>query len=131
MNSWTCLMVQRGPGMISDEVRSALTVAACRLQLNRHDASRISSDVCDGYIETAWDTHLVGTRSGVLFKTQLDCDEGTYEVNFLLSEDDLASGAAELERISLAGEGEWVQGDGKIPVPALYDFLDLPSTRAN
>lgn len=124
-------MVQRGPGIISDAVRAALTVAACRLQLNRHDSSRISSEVCDGYIETAWDTQLVGTRSGVLFKAQLDCDEGTYQVNFLLSEDDLESGAAELERMSLEDEGEWVQGDGQIPVPALYEFLNLPTARLN
>jgi hypothetical protein len=47
-----------------------------------------------------WNTHSVGGRSGVLFRTQIDCEDGTdYMVNFLFSEEDLKRGAEIIKRM--------------------------------
>ena len=45
-------MVDRGPGLIDDEVRRALKMAACELHLQKKDRIRIHKDVCDGVVST-------------------------------------------------------------------------------
>jgi hypothetical protein len=127
-DSWTCLMVEKGPGMISDDVRAALKMAACDLHLKKWDRMHIVSDTCDGIIETAWDTHLVGTRSGVLFRTQIGSEDGEYMVNFLLSTDDLERGAEVLREMEERGESVWGRAPTPFPCPALYRFHDLHRT---
>lgn len=127
-DSWTCLMVEKGPGMITDEVRAALKMAACDLHLKKWERMHIVSDVCNGIIETAWDTHLVGTRSGVLFRTQIDSETGDYRVNFLLSTDDLERGAEVLREMEEKGQGVWGTSPEPFPCPALYQFYDLNRT---
>ena len=124
-DSWTCLMVQNGPRMIEDEVRAALKMAACDLHLKKWERMHIVSDVCDGIIETAWDTHVVGSRSGVLFRTQIGSGTGEYMVNFLLGTDDLERGAEVLREMEERGEAGWRTGEGVLPCPALYRFHDL------
>lgn len=49
-DSWTCLMVEKGPGTIDDDVRSDLKLAACDLNMRKHDRMNIVSDVCDGVL---------------------------------------------------------------------------------
>src|SRR3989338_10824593 len=117
-DSWTCLMVEKGPGMIPDEVRAALKMAACDLHLKRWDKMHIVSDVCEGIIETAWETQTVGTRSGVLFRTQLGCEAGEYLVNFLLSVDDLTRGAEIIRETEERGVGVWGRSEERFPCPA-------------
>lgn len=124
-DSWTCLMVDRGPGMLAEEVRAALKMAACDLYLNRLERMRVATEVCSGYIETGWETHSVGARSGILFRTQIDCEQGDYHVNFLLSVGDLERGAGRLrDRIE---RGEYAVGtsEERFPCEALYEFHDL------
>lgn len=128
-DSWTCLMVEKGPGTIDDSVRSALKLAACDLNLQKYDRMKIVSDVCDGIIETEWNTYTVGTRSGVLFRAEIDAPAGSYKVNFLLHTADLERGAAILRDMEERGIGEWVRNEGKIPCDALYHFHDLQGPR--
>ena len=127
-DSWTCLMVEKGPGMISDDVRAALKMAACDLHRKKWDRMHIVSDVCDGIIETAWDTHMVGSRSGVLFRTQIGSEAGEYHVNFLLNTEDLERGAEVLREMEERGEQVWGTSPAPFPCPALYRFYDLHRT---
>ncbi len=121
-------MVQKGPGMITDDIRAALKMAACDLHLKKWDRMHIVSDICDGIIETSWDTHTVGTRSGVLFRTQIGSDKGEYMVNFLLNTDDLERGAEVLREMEEKGEAVWGKSAAPFPCPALYRFYDLHRT---
>lgn len=130
-DSWTCLMVEKGPGIVSDEIRNALKIAACRLRLDKVTAARIVSNVCSGYIETDNSYHMVGTRGGILFKTQVSGDGGDYKVNFLLGEDDLDRGAAFLEELEEDDNSIWIREPGEIPIPELQRFLNLGSTSLN
>jgi len=123
MDSWSCLLVHKGPGMISDAVCASLKMAACKLHLDRKDRMDIFTNVCEGVIETTWDTRVVGARSGVLFRAQIGSDAGEYHVNFLLSTEDLDRGVGLLRDIE-AGEA-WGEGEGRVPVPDLYKFYDL------
>jgi len=125
-DSWSCLTVEKGPGLISDEIRTVLKIAACNLNLKRQDRMQITHDICDGILQTGWDTHVVGGRSGVLFRAQIGCDtaEG-YRVNFLLSEEDLKRGADVLREMEERGSPVWGLSEGRISCDALYIFYDL------
>lgn len=129
-DSWTCLMVEKGPGILDDLVRSALRKAACSLSLDGFDSARFKETCCEGFIETAWKTHSVGSRSGILFRSQVDAETGSYRVNFLLGRSDLERGEEILRRIAAGEERSgWMSGKGRLPVPELYDFSDLSSAR--
>lgn len=131
-DSWSCLSVERGPGMISDEVRNALKAAACDLHLKKWNEVRIENALISGVIKTEWDTHMVGGRSGVLFRAQIDCEDGTdYKINFLLHEDDLERGAEIIRQMEEREGGDWHSTPVQFPIPALYEFHDLrgPSRR--
>lgn len=133
-DSWTCLMVEKGPGMLSDEVCGALKSAACDLSLKKWDEMHIESDVISGIIKTEWNAHSVGGRSGILFRAQIDCDDGTdYKVNFLFNEDDLKRGAEIIRQMQEREGGSWLDCPVRIPVPELYRFYDLrgPSRRVH
>ena len=125
-DSWTCLMVQKGPGVLEDDVRDALKLAACELAYQKIDRMIMVNDVCDGIIQTEWKTYNVGSLSGVFFRAQITEDTGDYFVNFLLNEDDLARGADIIrEHREKEGGSGWVQSRGRIPVPELYEFKNL------
>jgi hypothetical protein len=125
-DSWTCLMVENGPGTISDEIRAALTMAACELHLSGKDKMMMDSGVCEGIIQTAWTTHMVGMRSGVLFRAHVTDDTADgYKVNFLINTDDLSLGADLLRRLKDTGETPWGRGFGQVPCPELHQFYDL------
>lgn len=120
--------------MISDDVRNALKVAACDLYLKGWDTMHIESDIISGIIETQWDTHSVGGRSGVLFRAQVDCEDGTdYKVNFLFHTDDLKRGSEIIREMHEREDGEWKESPTRIPCDALYRFYDLrgPSRRVH
>ena len=124
--SWTCVMVQDGPGMLSEAIRLVLQVAAYKLSLDGFDSSRITSTVCEGYIETDWQSHLIGTRGGILFKTILTSEDGDYAVNFIISEDDLAAGKEFIRGVEESDEIAQFASPvgGRIPLDALYELLD-------
>lgn len=128
-DSWTCLLVENGTGVIDNRVRNALKCAACELYLRKWEKMHILNDVIDGIITTVWSTHLVGTRSGVLFRTEFD-SEGTqnYKVNFLMSEEDLGRGADLLKQFEET-PGGWESTPVRVPVEALYQFNDLRPSR--
>ena len=125
-DSWTCLMVEKGPGVLEDDVRDALKLAACELAYQKIDRMNMVNDVCDGIIQTEWKTHNVGSRSGVLFRAQITEDTGDYFVNFLLNEDDLKRGADIIrETREREGGNGWEMSNERIPVPELYEFRNL------
>lgn len=124
-DSWSCLMVEKGPGMIDDQTRATLKAAACNLHLKRIDRMVITSDVCGGIIQTNWDTHLVGERSGILFRCQVERDEGDFFVNFLLNTRDLEAGAEVIREMEERGFGQWETAHEPFPVQELYQFYDL------
>lgn len=127
-DSWTCLTVEKGPGMLTDGIRAALKRAACTLHRRKRDKMLFESEECDGIIETAWDSHLVGALSGILFRTQLTSEDGDFQVNFLLNTGDLERGALLLGDDTEGSEdGVWTNHPERFPVEALYQFYDLSS----
>jgi hypothetical protein len=125
-DSWTCLTVEKGPGIISDEVRNVLKAAACDLHLKRWDQMPLENDLLTGIIKTEWNTYRVGGRSGVLFRAQVDCEDGTdYRINFLFNERDLERGAEIIRHMKEGDESRWSENSVRIPIPELYQFYDL------
>lgn len=125
-DSWTCLLVQNGPGMLPDNVCTALKVAACDLHLKKWDEIRLVNDIVEGILKTEWKTYVVGTRSGVLFRAHIDCENGTdYMVNFLLNERDLKKGAETLKQMEESAGGEWRESSTRFPIDELYQFYNL------
>ncbi len=121
-DSWTCLMVEKGPAMITGEVRSALKFAACDLHYKKWDSMRIvGNDACDGLIETDWKSYTVGARSGILFRAQLSAESG----DFLFNQKDLDRGAEVIREMEERKGEDWRTAEGRIPVPELYQFDDL------
>ncbi len=134
-DSWTCVSVDKGPGILPEDVRVALMSAACRLYATKTDMMRIEDDLVSGVIKTDWKTHMVGTRSGVLFHAQVDCETGNdYGVNFLYHEDDLVRGTELIDDEQYRGELEAsaIKETSGLP-PELYRFSDLrgPSRRVH
>ncbi len=128
-DSWISVMVDKGPGMLDDRVKLSLKVAACELYLDGFDQKLISSDVCTGLIQTTWQTHMLGTRAGILFKSQIDNEAGEYFVNFLLSSVDLKTGS-ELLRKLMEEPLYMARGCGTVPIKELYRFEDLNGQRS-
>ena len=98
-DSWLSVMVDKGPGMLDDRIKLSLKVAACELHLDGFDQKFIHTDVCTGLIHTTWQTHMLGTRAGILFKSQIDSEAGEYFVNFLLSSIDLKTGSELIRKL--------------------------------
>lgn len=127
-DSWSCLSVEKGPGMVSDEVRNALISAACDLHLKKWDETRIENEIISGIIKTEWKTYVVGGRSGVLFRAQVDCEDGNdYQINFLFHEDDLKRGAEVIRQMEKERGEAWDDIPAPIPCSELYRFEDLRS----
>jgi hypothetical protein len=124
-DSWSCLMVEKGPGLIEDDVRAALKMEACRLSLEKIDRRKMSNSVCDGIIQTEWTTHVVGGRAGVLFRAQITEETGDYQINFLLNEDDLKRGTDFLRQMKEEEGRRWGEASERFPDPDLYVFYDL------
>lgn len=123
-DSWTCIMVEKGPGILPEDVKLSLKVAACELHLKGLDQMLISDKHCMGLIKTEWKTILYGERSGVLFKSQIDSEAGTYHVNFLLNRTDLETGGELIRRLK---EDPMIafMGTGHLPIEELHQFEDL------
>jgi hypothetical protein len=129
-DSWNCLLVEEGPGILSDEVCLSLKIAACELHLGKVDKKLIDTGVCNGIIQTQWETRMVGAHSGVLFRAQVtDETVDGYKVNFLLNTEDLKTGAALLRKLKDGRDLPWTSGAGRLPCPELYEFRDLRAIR--
>lgn len=128
-DSWSCLMVQNGPGLVPENICAALKKAACELHLKSRDRMPLVGEL-DGVIETHWSSHFVGTRSGILFRSQFDWEGGGCKINFLLSTEDLKRGAETLREMIEQEGGKWIESPEPFPVPELFKFYDLRSTRA-
>jgi hypothetical protein len=127
-DSWTCVMIDKGPGVLEDDVRDSLKLSACELAVNKLDRMQMSTPVCDGVIQTEWKSHNIGSRSGILFRAQITSESGDYKVNFLLSEDDLKRGAKILRasrKQNKKSAQRWEHTTGTLPLEELYDFRDL------
>ncbi len=129
--SWTVIMVRKGPGMVSDDVRHTLETAAYKLTLDRQDKNHFKSRTCEGYLETGWRSVTVGTRTGILFKSVVDSGDGPFSVNFLVNSKDLDRGAEVLREIENGrNESVRVSEDAKLP-DEMYDFITFSSVRSN
>lgn len=124
-------MVGKDCHLLSDDIRNTLKAAACDLIDRVVEGTRISTDVCEAYVETKGKRVLVGTRAGILFKSQVSTHDGQYQVNFLLSEEDLERGARLLRRRYEEEKLVGGLGLGRIPCEELYEFDDLSSLTIN
>jgi hypothetical protein len=126
-NSWTCMMVSKGPGLVSEEIRNHLQLAAADLTLRKWDRMKIvgNKSPCEGIIETDWKHHLIGTRGGILFRSQVEGENGEYFINFLLSEEDLKEGAKTLQKQYEENGFDWQASREPFPLAELYEFRDL------
>lgn len=121
-DSWVCLSVERGPNLLPQEVIDGLRRAACTLYAKRFDQMHIDDELMRGSIETEWRSHLIGTRSGILFRARIDCTKGEdYRVNFLYSEDDLKRGAECMLEEGIES-GTPIFTTARLPVDELYEF---------
>lgn len=122
--SWTFVMVRDGPGIIDDAVRIALEVAVYKMHLDKWPATRFKVDTCDGYVENSGTTHTIAARTGVLFRAQIEDDDGPYRINFLVSERDLKEGAKRLKNIEKGDPGYGFGPiDSRIIPPDLFEFV--------
>ena len=130
-DSWACIMVRKGPGMIDEDTKATLIMAACDLKRKNRDRMGFKGDACGGLIESSWKTHLVGTCRGILFRASVMEEKDDYEVNFLLSDSDLENGARQIQEARERGEKLWHRGATAVPCQALYRFLGshAPKTR--
>jgi hypothetical protein len=132
-DSWTCIIHEKGPGLITDEVRAALTAAACELYPKKVSQHLFSTNVCSGIISCNWKYVAYLDRTGYIFRCQIDAELGEHFVNFLLSEHDLEYGA---EIVEMMREGEYVVSapPSTLSVEEFMHFYDLRgnvSTYAN
>ncbi len=136
-DSWTCISVERGGGIVPDELKCAIKMAACQLHLDKRQHLLFESEFCSGYITTTWDSVRLGGCSGILFSVELDSDIDkktlSWRINFLLNTRDLEHGALLLE------QGEYKDTDVmftaelpfRLPIEQLYAFNDLRSRAMN
>lgn len=115
-DSWACIMHRNGPGLIDDEVRHALKMAACMLSQAKTTEMLFEWRECQGVIKTDWQFYRVQGMAGYLFKAEAALPNAPdYQVNFLLSETDLLEGVKLLE----AGK----------PVPDFAGTIGVPESK--
>ncbi|HYD93527.1 MAG TPA: hypothetical protein VEB18_03715 [Candidatus Paceibacterota bacterium] len=127
-DSWSCLYVENGPGMIDDNVRCAIKMAACRLFLKKQEYLLFETDTCGGVIQTTWEHKRLFAVAGFLFRTEVTFEDYVdYKVNFLISEGDLQRGAKLLERNEEEGMDAYVGVNVpfRLPLADVYQFKDL------
>jgi len=134
-DSWTCISRVKGPGLLDDEVKSMMKLAACMLHKYKKQRMSFGDADYDGIIETDGEVLSLGGITGTLFRIDIETPkDGRYQVNFLLNSADLKRGAKLLADNAYDEEqGEWhtvrhsvTSGEG-----ALSDFRDLRSARLN
>lgn len=129
-DSWSCLAVEKGPGMLDEVILAALKKAACTLSHKGLDAMTFREKVCEGRIETDWKSFDLGSRGGIIFRTEVEAGDASFKVNFLLNRADLDRGE-EVIRAFEDGTYRPIANFGRrFPVPELYDFTDLRSARS-
>lgn len=120
--------------MLSDLVRNVLKAAACDLHRHGCDEMRIENDAVSGIIKTAWKTHSIEGRGGILFHAHIDCVDGSdYQVNFLFNQNDLELGADVIREMEERFGADWTTVPARIPIPELLQFENLrgPSRRVH
>jgi hypothetical protein len=130
-DSWSCLMVGRGMRIVNEQLRNILKASACNMHLQKLDRMVIKNDLCDGVMQTEWTSYTVGARSGVLFRSQIECEGGECQINFLLSTKDLEAGASVIRDMEEYADGTWEENFEDFPIPELYQFHDLRRHRMN
>lgn len=132
-DSWSILGVVNGPGILSNEVAASMKMAACILFKFKRKRMKFGSGLCDGILETDWESKMIGARSGILFYADIHVESGPCNVNFILSEDDLEEGARRLQEGTYdpANSGSWSRFRHKFPDESLYQFRNLRGTRLN
>ncbi len=98
-DSWTCVTIDKGPGVLPDELRTALKIAACEMYDDRKPLLRFDHTLGAGEIDTEWLHRMVGNRGGILFRARIETDDGEYQVQFLVNSDDLKRGAKRLKKV--------------------------------
>ncbi len=124
-DSWTCVMVAGEFGVIPDKVQIALKLAACDMRIEKRDQMLFKGEDCNGFLVTGWNSFMIGARSGILFRSEVDVEGKSIKVNFLLSEADLKQGAKRLKRMYKQGRITSIARVGQIELPALRDFSSL------
>lgn len=131
-DSWVCLSVSKGPGVIDEQIKAVMKRAACSLHRDKKDRKLFTSDICSGLIETAWKSATLGAQTGIIFHIEVENDDGLWQVNFMMNTKDLERGAAIIDELGDASmEGEWRESPTDFPVPELYHFKDLSSHHRN
>ncbi len=126
-NSWTCVGVEDGPGLISEDVRRQLMREACALHLRGKERAIIKGPSFTGIIIDTGKSCSIGARAGNLFRAHINHTEtGDSKINFLLSDEDLEKGAKTLkvleDRVALPYTGNDLPHD-------LLQFYDLLETK--
>lgn len=132
-DSWTCISVPKGGGLIPDELMHAAKTAACKLHLEKRNSLLFTSEVCDGYISTSWEDQLLWTRSGIFFTVEATMDDQEWQINFLLNSRDLEKGAKLLEKGEELDPEDVVSINMpfRMPIDRLYQFHDLRRRTVN
>lgn len=124
-DSWVCLMVDNKEGMLSEEIRTALQIAACHAYVRgRLACMRFTSSVCSGIVESEWKEHTIGSRTGVFFRAQIETDEGNYRANFLFDPTFFETGEEAIRKLEDSA-GMWTPQGGRLPLDEMYQFDDL------
>lgn len=124
-DSWTCITVDDGPGILPDEVRTALKLAACEMHDDKLALLRFKHALCQGEIDTEWEHRMVGGRGGILFHARIDADDGEYKVHFLVSNADLKRGAKRLKKVVERHGDNWKYLPADVFGDIVHEFDDL------
>ena len=127
-DSWSCVLVSKGMGLLQDDVRTVLKAASCTMHLDKLDRMVVTHDLCNAIVQTEWKVYSIGSRSGVLFRAHVEAQGGECQVNFLLHTKDLEAGAAFIRTLE-EKKVVWRRSLQDVPVPALYEFADLRKHR--
>lgn len=132
-DSWTCLAVPKGGGVIPDELIHVAKMAACKLHLEKKNNLLFESPLCNGYISTSWEDHRIGSRSGIFFSIQASMEDMEWQINFLLHTREIEHGATLLEKGEELDPDDYIgiQLPYRIPVERLYQFGDLRKRTIN
>ena len=124
-DSWTCIMVRNGPGLIPDLVRQRLKLEACRLYAKEKERAGFKTPECSGVLLSTRRAHSVGARTGILFKAEVEISgHPECQINFLLSVADLERGAQFVQQVEEANRAVMVPGMVD-ECPELYQFKNL------
>ncbi len=125
LKSWTCVGVEKGPGLLDESTRKHLMLEACGLRLRGKSRALIKGKTFTGIIIDANKSCCIGARSGNLFRAQIDIDgTGDCKINFLLSDEDLEKGAKTLKALEGGVGLPYTGNDLPHDLLQFYDLLE-------